>query len=70
MRYFVVVRKDRENPYSAENLPSTKREFWNSHNDNGESRKYAEVYDNIQKGDKVLCYSGAEKAMCDFRGRG
>lgn len=70
MRYFIVVRKDKENPYSAGNLPITKSEFWNSHNDNGEPRKYAEVYDSIQKGDKVLCYSGVEKAICAILGAG
>lgn len=64
MRYFIVVRKDIANPYSAENIAHTKSEFWSSYNDDGEPRKNAEVYATIQKGDKILCYSGVEKVIC------
>lgn len=38
--------------------------MWYRHNDNDELRKYAKVYDSINKGDKILCYSAIDKAIC------
>ena len=64
MNYFIFVRNDIDNPYSKENFENTKSEFWSSYNDSGEPRKHAEVYDSIQKGDLILCYSAKEKEIC------
>lgn len=61
MNYFIVVRKD-ESFYS--NLKSGNSELWYRYNDNGKLHKYAKVYDNIKKGDKILCYSARDKAIC------
>ncbi len=64
MNYFIFVRNDIDNPYSKENFEKTKSEFWTSYNDSDEPRKHAEVYDSIQKGDLILCYSAKEKEIC------
>lgn len=63
MNYFIAVRKDKENPYSKENLIETKSEFWHK-SYNGKLRKYVKVYDNIQSSDKILCYSALDKKIC------
>ena len=64
MNYFILVRNDIDKPYNKGNLKNTKSEFWSSYNDSDEPRKHAEVYDSIQNGDLILCYSAKEKEIC------
>ena len=67
MNYFIVVRKDIENPYKESWLKETQSELWGSASDKDESepRKHSEVYEKIQKGDLLLCYSGkGENGIC------
>lgn len=66
MNYFIVVRNDIDNPYGKDSLKEAKAELWGnaSHRDENESRKYSEVYEQIQKDDLLLCYSGKDKGFC------
>ena len=66
MNYFIVVRNDKESPYSNDKLKDTKTELWSNASDKSESepRKHGEVYEAIQKGDLMLCYSGKDKSIC------
>lgn len=66
MNYFIVVRNDIDNPYGKDRLKETKAELWGntSDRDENEPRKYSEVYEQIQKDDLLLCYSGRDKGFC------
>lgn len=66
MNYFIVVRNDIENPYGKDRLKETKIELWGnaSDKDENEPRRHGEVYEAIQKGDLMLCYSGKDKSIC------
>lgn len=65
MNYFIVVRNDIDNPYDKDSLKETKAELWGvSDRDKDEPRKYSEVYEQIQKDDLLLCYSGKDKGFC------
>lgn len=65
MNYFIVVRNDIKSPYSKDKLKEREAELWGvSDRGKDEPRKYSEVYEQIQKDDLLLCYSGKDKGFC------
>ena len=40
MNYFIVVRNDKESPYSKDKLKDTKTELWSNASDKSESERF------------------------------